>query len=188
MKMDRNVNADGFDRYGLIKLRKLTRAKLKKLVAWALQNSCLDALYFGDRDRQIKSAFRMSNLGRAKQDSDFFVLMLDDEFAAPALNEYSNAVRVRASSCDRWLSLDQPCGCKLKAVNKANDDVELADWGKRCKAVNCVRVVGQVDPKFEGPQVELREFASEVSTLAQKAEKMYADGKSHHPAPLIHLG
>ena len=178
MKLDRNVNTDGMGRYALIRLREITKAQLKKLVTFARKEKFLAALDFGEGDKQVKGA------RSGKDRPDFFVVKLDDEFAADALSAYAESVNARAAESDRWLALVQPCGCRLRVVDKTDEHPETAEWGAKCKQDNCVRIVGQVEPAYAGPMVELREFAKQINALSEKADKLYRNGKSHQPKAL----
>lgn len=81
MKLDRNVNADGLGKYGLIKNRRL--AELRVVNFGQLEDELSHAIHVLEKHGVIDWG--------TTPETEFFVMRLKDKYAGGALQVYANA-------------------------------------------------------------------------------------------------
>lgn len=85
MKLDRNINPDGRGKYALIHLRELHE----------LEYANIEVQKEGEH-RPVNIPSKAIHIGNEGPGEQFFVIKYKDEFAAPALWAYSDAVKEKA--------------------------------------------------------------------------------------------
>lgn len=87
MKLDRNTNPDGRGKYALIQLRDLHELEYANI---ELQKET--------EKRPVSIPSTAIHIGNEGPGEQFFVIKYKDQFAAPALHAYAQAVRLAAFS------------------------------------------------------------------------------------------
>lgn len=114
MKLDRNTNPHGRGKYALIKLR-VAGGKNKACQSLGFSTIPNEAIDYGDTP-----------------DTEFFVLRLKDQFAAPALRAYANAVFMEAMRLDRKAHQTLETSAQASGLREYGWEIErLADIAEK---------------------------------------------------------